>query len=180
MRLRWLPVLVFAVAACAPSAGSSPPSDSLPPATFEDFATNACDAFEALFRAVGNPDTGSGSELSTQLDEAVTRGDPAEANRIAEAIIAELRRGQHAASVASAWEPGLAAMAELNDVLVAYESYVLAKQDLSTGSLTDPQGAFEEAGGVTSWQAMLNAAAAVVATRPDVPPVPCDGIPMGW
>jgi hypothetical protein len=171
---------VFAVAACTPSAGSSPPGGSSPPATFEDFATNACDAFEAMFRAVGNPDTGSGSELSTQLDEAVTRGDPTEANRIAEAIIAELRQGQHAASAASAWEPGSTAMAELNDVLVAYEAYILAKQDLSTGSLTDPQGAFEAAGGVTSWQAMLNAATAVVANRPDIPPVPCDGIPMGW
>lgn len=171
------------VAACTPTAGSSerpsvPPSAQ--PATFEFFAANACDAFEAMFRAVGNPDTGAGSELSKQLDQAVERGDVAGSSRVAEAIIGELRRGQEAASAASAWEPGSAAMAELNDVLVAFESYVNAKKDLSTGSLTDPQAALEAAGGVTSWQAMLTAAAAVVANRPDVPPVPCDGIPMGW
>ena len=180
MRLRWLPALVLAIAACTPSAGSPPPAASLAPATFEEFATHACDAFEAMFRAVGNPDTGAGSELSTQLDEAVTRGDPAEANRIAQAIIAELRRGQDAASAASAWEPGSAVMGELNDVLVAYEAYILAKQDLSTGSVTNPQGAFEEAGGVTSWEAMLGAAANLIEARPAVPPQECDGIPMSW
>lgn len=180
MRLRCLSILVLTIAACTPTAGSSEQLPSAQAATFEEFATSACDAFEALFRAVGNPDTGAGSELSEQLDEAVTRGDVAASNRAAEAIIGELRQGQQAASAAAAWEPGKVAMAELNDVLVAYESYINARKDQSTGSLTDPQAAFEDAGGVTSWQAMLTAAAAVVAARPDVPPVACDGIPMGW
>ena len=179
MRLRCLSIVVLAVAACSPTAGSSE-SPSARPATYEEFATSACDAFESMFRAVGNPDTGAGSELSKGLDEAVTRGDVAAANRAAEAIIGELKQGQQAASAASAWAPGAAAMSELNDVLVAYESYVNAKKDQATGSMTDPQSAFEDAGGVTSWEAMLTAAAAVIAARPDVPPVACDGIPMGW
>ena len=51
---RWLAVLVLAVAAC-----SGPAAPSLVPATFEEFATDACDAFEAMFRAVGNPDAGN-------------------------------------------------------------------------------------------------------------------------
>lgn len=180
MRLRSLSILVLVVAACTPTAGSSEPPSLRPASTFEDFAASACDAFEAMFRAVGNPDTGVGSELSTQLDDAVTRGDVAGAERAAGAIIDELNRGQQAASAAAAWEPGSVAMAELNDVLVAYEAYVLTKKDLATGSLTDPQSAFEAAGGVTSWQQMLTAAGAVVAARPAGPPVACDGIPMGW
>ena len=180
MRVRCLSSLVLIVAACTPTASSSEPPSIRPAATFEEFATHACDAFEAMFRAVGNPDTGAGSELSKQLDEAVTRGDVAGAEQAAEAIIGELKQGQQAASVAAAWEPGSPAMVELNDVLVAYESYVHAKKDLATGSMTDPQSAFEAAGGVTSWEQMLTAAAAVIAARPDVPPVACDGIPMGW
>jgi len=180
MRVFWLSTLVLILAACTPTASTSEPPSLRPAATFEDFATNACDAFEAMFRAVGNPDTGTGSELSKQLDEAVTRGDVAGAERAAEAIIGELRQGQQAASAAAAWGPGSPAMVELNDVLVAYESYVNTKKDLATGSLTDPQSAFEAAGGVTSWQAMLTAAGAVIAARPDGPPVACDGIPMSW
>ena len=179
MRLRWFSLLVLITAACSPTAVSSEQPVTAA-ASFEEFAASACDAFEAMFRAVGNPDTAAGSELSKQLDQAVERGDVAGSSRVAEAIVSELKRGQQAASAAAAWEPGSAAMTELNDVLVAYESYVNAKKDLATGSLTDPQAAFEAAGGVTSWQAMLNAARAVIEDRPDVPPVPCDGIPMGW
>ena len=33
----------------------------LAPATFEEFATSACDAALAMFRAVGNPDAGTDS-----------------------------------------------------------------------------------------------------------------------
>ena len=177
MRIGWLSVLVLVLAACVPAAQPA----SAAPETFEEFATNACDAFEAMFRAVGNPDTGSASDLSAQLDEAVTRGDPAEANRLAEAILGELERGKQSAAVAAAWEPGATAMAELNDVLVAYEAYIRAKQELSAGNPADPQAAFEAAGGVTSWTAMLQAASAVIAARPAVPPQQCgDGIPMSW
>ena len=67
----WLAILVLTVAAC-----SAPAAPSLAPATFEEFAVHACDAFAAMFRAVGNPDAGSDSELSKSLDEAVQRGDP--------------------------------------------------------------------------------------------------------
>ena len=94
-----------------------------------------------MFRAVGNPDTGSGSELSTQLDEAVTRGDPVEANRLAEAIHAELEQGRQAAAAAAAWAPGAPAMSELNDVLTAFDAYIRAKQEQSAGNPADPQAA---------------------------------------
>ena len=99
---RWLAILVLTVAAC-----SGPAASSLAPATFEEFATNACDAFEAMFRAVGNPDAGTDSELSKALDEAVQRGDPAEAGRLAEAITVELESGRQSASRAAALAAGL-------------------------------------------------------------------------
>jgi hypothetical protein len=181
MRLNWLPVLVFALAACAPSAGSSPPAGSAPPATFEDFATHACDAFEAMFRAVGNPDAGTPSELSAALDDAIQRGDPAEANRLAEAIHAELEQGRQSAVAASAWAPGAPAMSELNDVLTAFDAYIRAKQEQSAGVPADPQAALEAAGGLTSWTAMFEAARSAMEARPtNEPPHECDGIPMSW
>jgi hypothetical protein len=181
MRVRVLSILALAVAACAPATASSPTASEAPsPATYEEFATTACDAFEAMFTAVGNPDSGAGSELSTQLDAAIERGDPAEANRLAEQMLAELARGRQAASAAAAWEPGAPAMAELNDVLVAFEAYVRAKQESAAGNPVDAQAALEAAGGVTSWQAMLEASLALIEARPSGPPHACDGIPMGW
>ena len=175
MRIRWLAPLVLALAACGPAAASSAP------ATFEDFAIHACDAFEAMFRAIGNPDAGTSSELSAALDEAVKRGDRAEADRLAGAIVAELENGRQAASAAAGWAPGAPAMSELNDVLTAYEAYVRAKQELSAGNSADPQAAFEAAGGVTSWTDMLGAARSAGQARPaDAPPHECDGIPMSW
>src|SRR5262245_28382529 len=176
MRFGCLVSLVLALAACGQAA-----APSSPPATFEEFATNACDAFEAMFRAVGNPDAGTPSELSAALDEAIERGDPAEANRVANLILAELEQGRQAAAAAAAWGPGAPAASELNDVLTAYVAYIRAKQELSAGNQADPQAAFEAAGGVTSWTAMLEAARSAAAARPaNAPPHECDGIPMSW
>jgi hypothetical protein len=181
MRLHWLLVLVFMLAGCTPSAGSSSVAASSPPATFDDFATHACDAFEAMFRAVGNPDTGTPSELSAALDEAIQRGDPAEANRLAEAIHAELEQGRQAAVAASAWPAGAPVMRELSDVLTAYDAYIRAKQEQSAGNPADPQAALEAAGGITSWTAMIEAARSAMEARPaNEPPHECDGIPMSW
>ena len=174
---RCLAILVLAVAAC-----SAPAAPSLSPATFEEFATNACDAFEAMFRAVGNPDTGEDSELSKALEEAVQRGDPAEAGRLAEAITVELESGRQAASRAAAWPPGFAAMSEFDRVLLAFEAMIDAKrQTVGNPDGPDPQAAFEAAGGMTSWTAMFEAARTMQSARPaDVPPHECEGIPMGW
>jgi len=176
MRIVLLALLVLPLAACGPAAASS-----APPATFEEFAADACDAFEAMFRAVGNPDAGTPSELSAALDEAIDRGDPAEANRLANAILGELEQGRQAAAAAAAWAPGAPAMSELNDVLTAYAAYIRAKQEQSAGNSADPQAAFEAAGGVDSWTAMLGAAQSAAAARPaNAPPHECDGIPMSW
>ena len=178
MRIQpWLAILVLAVAAC-----SAPAASSLPPATFEEFATNACDAFSAMFRAVGNPDAGTDSELSKALDEAVQRGDPAEAGRLAEAITVELESGRQAASRAAAWPPGFAAMSELDRVLLAFEAMIDAKrQAVGNPDGPDPQAAFEAAGGGEAWTRMLQAAQAQGAARPpNAPPHECEGVPISW
>ena len=174
---RWLAILVLTVAGC-----SAPAASSLAPATFEEFATNACDAFSAMFRAVGNPDTGTDSELSKALDDAVQRGDPAEAGRLAEAITSELESGRRSASQAAAWPPGFAAMSELDRLLLAFEAMIDAKRQ-ATGNpdAPDPQAAFEAAGGVTAWTAMFEAARAMQSSRPaNLPPHECEGVPISW
>jgi len=176
MRIHWwLAVLVLAVAAC-----SSPAASSLAPATFEEFASNACDAFSAMFRAVGNPDAGTDSELSEALDEAVRRGDPAEAGRLAEAITVELEAGRQSASRAAAWPPGLAMMSQLDRVLLAFEAKVDAqRQAAGKPAAPDPQAAFEAAGGPVAWGAMFEAARAMQASRPaNLPPHECTGVPI--
>ena len=112
-----------------------------------------------MFRAVGNPDAGTDSELSKALDEAVQRGDPAEAGRLAEAITVELESGRQAASRAAAWPPGFAAMSELDRVLLAFEAMIDAKrQTAGNPDGPDPQAAFEAAGGGDAWTQMLQAA----------------------
>jgi len=176
MRIQWwLAVLVLAVAAC-----SAPAASSLAPATFEEFATNACDAFSAMFRAVGNPDAGTDSELSEALDEAVRRGDPAEAGRLAEAITVELEAGRQSASRAAAWPPGLAMMSQLDRVLLAFEAKVDAqRQAAGKPAAPDPQDAFEAAGGPAAWGAMFEAARAMqTSRRANLPPHECTGVPI--
>lgn len=135
-----------------------------------------------MFRAVGNPDTGTDSELSKALDEAVQRGDPAEVGRLAEAITTELESGRQAASRAAAWPPGFPAMSELDRVLLAFEAMIDAKrQAAGNPDGPDPQAAFEAAGGVASWQAMFEAARAMQSARPaNLPPHECEGVPIGW
>ena len=173
---RWLAVLVLTVAAC-----SGPAAPSLKSATFEEFANYACNAFEAMFRAVGNPDAGTDSELSKALEDAVQRGDPAEAGRLAEAITVELESGRHSASQASAWPPGFAMMSQLDRVLLAFEAMIDAKrQAAGKPAGPDPQAAFEAAGGATSWTAMFEAARAIQGARPaSLPPHECE-VPISF
>jgi hypothetical protein len=177
MRRRWLALLVLAVAAC-----SAPAASSLAPATFQEFATHACDAFSAMFRAVGNPDAGTDSELTKALDEAIRRGDAAEADRLAQAIMTELESGRRAASLAAAWPPGFAAMSQLDRVLLAFEAMIDAKRNAAGNpAALDPQAAFEEAGGLTAWQAMFEAARAMQTSRPaNLPPHECEGVPISF
>lgn len=182
----WLPlVLLMLVAAAAAACGSSAPSEAqsptpVPAATsFEEYAAGFCTAFKAMFRAVGNPDTGEGSVLSKALDSAVAAKDGAAAEPLAAQIAAELEAGRRSATQAGGWPPAAQTAAQLDRVLAAFEAMTAAKVAVANGAAdaADPQTAFEQAGGVEAWTAMFEAYAAIGAQRP--PDVhPCDGVPV--
>lgn len=169
---------VLAGAACGPGAPSATTRPAA--ASYEEYAVAACAAWDALFRAVGNPDTASGSELSRSLDEAVAAGDVASADRVAAEIVKELRGGREQVAVAGGWPPRAPVMAQLDRVLGAYEAMVAAKLATarSEPNAVDPQTAFEQAGGVDAWFAMIDAMRAAGGGRateeqcPNVPVAP--------
>lgn len=154
-------LMTIVVAACgtgAPSAASS--STPRPAATsFEDYAVSFCSAWEALFRAVGNPDTGEGSVLSKALDAAVAAKNGPEARRLATEIAAELESGRRHAAVAGGWPPAAPAMTQMDRLFVAFDAMIAAKAAAATGEpgAVDPQAAFEQAGGVEAFFAMIEA-----------------------
>ena len=173
---KWLAILVLAVAAC-----SAPAAPSLAPATFEEFATNACDAFEAMFRAVGNPDAGTDSELSKALEEAVQRGDPAEAGRLAEAITVELESGRQAASRAAAWPPGFAAMSARSLAPCIRGDDRREAPNRREPGWTGPSGGVR--GGRRRGRLDADAPGSPgsgAACPSNAPPHECDGVPMSW
>lgn len=152
--------IVLTGAACATPAPSATP---LPAATsFEAYALSFCAAFDALFRAVGNPDTGSASALTRSLDDAIKAHDVTSADRLVASITAELEAGRRHAASAGGWPPRAQMMANLDRVLVAFEVAIAAE---GSAAHNDPeaagsnsQAAFEQAGGAEAWFAMLEEA----------------------
>lgn len=144
-------LIVLASAACAPQARRA--------ASYEEYFVAACAAWDALFGAVGNPDTGGGSDLSRKLDEAVSAGDAAAAERLAAEIAKELKTGREQIAVAGGWPPRAAVMVQLDRVFAAYEAMIAAKLAAARHEPTavDPQAAFEQAGGLEAWFAMIDA-----------------------
>ena len=157
LRIVFAALLVLAGAAC----GGSPPSATAGPAvdSFDEYAVASCAAWDALFRAVGNPDTASGSELSRSLDQAVAAGDAASAEPVAADITRELQAGRALVAVAGGWQPRIQVMIQLDRVFAAYEAMIAAKVAVARRepNAVDPQAAFEGAGGVEAWFAMIDA-----------------------
>jgi len=155
-------VALFAVGMAACGGGALIPDSSptpRPAASFDEYATAFCAAWAALFTAVGNPDTAEGSVLSKALDEAVAAENRPEAERLAAEITAGLESGRRHARVAGAWPPAAPAMAEFDRVFVAFEAMIAAKAAAATVTAdpVDPQAAFEQAGGVEAYFAMIEA-----------------------
>ena len=119
----------------------------------------ACAAWDSLFRAVGNPDTGTGSDLSRALDDAVAAGDAALADRLATDIVRELEDGREQVAVAGGWQPRAPVMVQLDREFVAFEVMTSAKVAAARREPTalDPQTAFEQAGGIEAWFTMIDA-----------------------
>jgi hypothetical protein len=142
------------VAACGSAASTASPSPSA--LTFAEYSAVFCSAWESLFTAVGNPDSGSGSELSKSFDEAVASGDAATVERLAATITTTLELARQVAAAAGGWPTAQPMMAQMDRFIVAYETMIAAKR-----AGKDGQAAFVQAGGVVAWTAMFKAYAGV-------------------
>jgi hypothetical protein len=186
-------LLNLIVAACGSTAPSASPASSLATPTtavspvsraesFVEFRDAFRGAWSSLFRAVGNPDTGSGSELSLALDAAARARDVAETTRLAGEIQAELEAGRAHARFGGGWPPAAEMMAQLDRFLAAYQAAVGAERTAVAEGRTDVaalgQRAFEQAGGLEAWQSMREAAGPVASARPAGPPYQCPGVPV--
>ncbi|MGZ9276089.1 MAG: hypothetical protein ACXW4L_03090 [Candidatus Limnocylindrales bacterium] len=169
---------VIAGAAC----GSGPPSAAVRSAatSYGEYADATCAAWDALFRAVGNPDTASGSDLSRSLDQAVASGDAASAERVAADIARELRVGREQVAIAGGWQPRAPVMVQLDRVFAAYEAMITAKLALARHepNAVDPQSAFEQAGGVEAYFAWIEALRATGAGAAGATAKQCPNVPV--
>jgi uncharacterized protein YceK len=147
-------------AGVAPRASTQPSASSTTQpalASYDEYHDAACQAWDALDRAVGNPETGSGSELSRALDEAAATGDGPGADGLAADIKAELATGRRHLAVARTWAPRAETMAQFDRVFSAFEAMTDAKRAMANAEpdAVDPQLAFERAGGLEAWYAMF-------------------------
>ncbi len=152
-------LIVLSGAACGTSAPTMAATVAPTPASasFEDYETGVCSAFGAMLRAVGNPDAGTSSVLSKSLDDAVTAGDIAAADRAAASITSELETGRQQAAAAGRWPPAQPTMVAMDTLLVAYEAETTAKLAVvrHTPGAIDAQTAFQQAGGVDAYAATV-------------------------
>ena len=170
IRVAVIALVVVTAAACGTGAPSAVPSPTaLPAATsFEEYAASFCSAWDAIFLAVGNPDTAEGSVMSKALDDAVAARNGPEAERLAAEITAELGSGRRHAAIAGGWPPAAPAMTELDRVFAGFMAMTAAKAAAakSAPGAVDPQTAFEQAGGVDGYFAMFEAMRAMASSRP--------------
>lgn len=176
-------LIATVIAACGAggSSATSSPTGPPPAATFDEYAIMFCSAWGALFEAVGNPDTGAGSDLSLALDAAVEAKDGLEAGRLAGEIVDALEDGRRSAAAAGGWAPATRTMDAMDRVFVAFEAMTAAKVAVATGkpNAVDPQVALEQAGGIEAWAALLMAYQAMTVDRPaDQASEACPGLPV--
>ena len=173
----WTVVVLLVVLSAAGCAGAAPSVSTAPEiASYEEYHVVACQAWDALDRAVGNPDTGSGSELSRVLDEAATTGDGVAADRVVTDIKAQLATGRRHLAVAGTWKPRASTVAQLDRVFAAFEAMTDAKRAVAKGEpdAVDPQLAFEQAGGVEAWYAMFD----TLSAQDMASGKPCPNVPV--
>jgi hypothetical protein len=179
-RLRIVSAVLIALMAAACGGAPSSPSARPAAASYDEYRNAACAAWDALFRAVGNPDTASGSDLSHGLDAAVNAGDVAAADRVAADIVRELKAGREHVAIAGGWSPRAPVMVQLDRVFAAYEAMIAAKRAAARRepNALDPQTAFEQAGGVEAWFAMFEAGRKAGAGSAGVTEQRCANVPV--
>jgi hypothetical protein len=170
LRIAIVTLIAAVTAGCGAGAPSHVPSPTPLPAasSFDQYAVAFCSAWEALFRAVGNPDTAEGSELSKALDAAVAAHDGTKAEQVAAQITQELESGRRDVAVGGGWRPAAPIMVQLDRVFVGFVAMTAAKVAKAKGnpSAIDPQVAFEQAGALEAWTAMFEAYGALGSARP--------------
>ena len=157
-------LLVGAAVATVACGGAAPASTapSQPPraTSFAEYRVAVCSAWDTLSRVVGNPETGSPSDIGRALEHAATDGDAATADRLAGEMTAELSAARQQLAYASGWEPRAEVVAHLDRLFAAFEARVDAtRASAHEGELNHDavQRAFEEAGGVEAWYGAMDA-----------------------
>ena len=184
LALSVLAMLLSAGCAATPPPASSSSSTGTgrpAPSSYEEVAESLCAAWRALDTAVGNPDTGEGSQLSDSLDASAERRDVASAEHAAALVIAELEAARQHAAHAGRWEPAAEVASQMDRLLLAFEAMITAKVEEARGTAgADSQRALEQAGGMEAWAGTLQAIQELVAQRPDGPPRQCADVPIGF
>jgi hypothetical protein len=111
------------------------PPTPTPVADAAVFIDAMCTAFDELLTAVGNPDTGEGSELSRTLEDAIVRGDTALVDTTTEAMLGHLQAARSAAMRAASFPSAAAGMSEFDDFLVIVADGVVAERDAAPDGL---------------------------------------------
>jgi hypothetical protein len=195
MKLRHVAAVGLSLAILAATAGcqgsvTAEPSPSVPGATsYLEFRDAFCSAWEDLFRGIGNPDTGSDSELSAAMDDAIAAGDRAEVDRLAGEIIRALESGRGNLRVAGGWSPGSSVALAMDPIFVTFEKMIEAKRAAAPQGLDEAtriaQGAFEAAGGMDAWvnglRSMQNEEVmrVIASARPAGLDPQCENVPIG-
>ncbi len=173
----------------APSA-TSPAGTAPTPVAYEVFHESFCSAWASMFRAVGNPDTGSGSDLTIAMDAAITAGDLVSVDSIAAQIRAELEAGRSAVERASGWAPASPMMAQIDLVFVGFEAMTEAKRAAAALGLqvakARGQQALQDAGAIDAWFALIRPGIlddtrhAIESARPPGASGQCETLPIGF
>jgi hypothetical protein len=180
IRIVVITMIAAVAAACGGAAPSQTPSATAPAASsFDEYAIAFCSAWEALFLAVGNPDTGEGSLLSEALDEAVATGNGAKAEELGAQMSQALKSGRRDAAIGGGWPPATPIMVQLDRVLAGFEVMTAAKVAKAKGSANavDPEAALEGSGALVAWTAMFEAYGAMAPERP-AEVQPCGDLPI--
>ncbi len=158
IRIIGLSLAILASSACS-SVPATPSASAAHATTFAEYGSAFCAAFDAMFVAIGNPDTADYSTLHRSLDAAVNAGDAATAETIASTMTARLEAGRQQIAFAAGWRPAAPTMAQLDRLFLAFEAMIATKRSsVGAPDAQAAQAAFEKAGGVEAWFGTLEEA----------------------
>src|SRR5215212_9332156 len=180
-------IVALSTACQAPAEGIKPSASASASAaraaTYLEFRDGFCSAWEALDRAIGNPDAGSDSELTGALNAAIASGDAPAAQGLATTIIGLLEVGRERTRYAGGWPTAASVTSEMDRIFVAFEAATAAKRDAARLGAAEAtkrgEAAFTAAGGATAWFATIRALQveetmrAIAAARPSGVPAMC-------